>query len=233
MGTGKQHVDEAMDEGVRHDFPHEVANEVEIVDEVPSTLPTDQEASHFLNHDQPKGSSAAIEQSVTYNRSSIGPFVVFVESEDSNVANLHPVQLGKLLHKSSDSIIEILRAGPNRLKVILKTGTAANCLVHNKLLQQKHLRATIPLSLTQKQGLVYGIPLDITEDEIFWGVETPYKLLKVERMNKRFVENGEVVYKPTKLISLTFQGQTLPDKVKVYKTYYDVRPSTTPFTEST
>ncbi|KAJ8889591.1 hypothetical protein PR048_009091 [Dryococelus australis] len=43
-------------------------------------------------------------------------------------------------------------------------------------------------------------------------------------IGKRFVDEVQVVYKPTKLIYLTFQGQLLPDRILIYKHYFHMKP---------
>ncbi|KAJ8897739.1 hypothetical protein PR048_003089 [Dryococelus australis] len=52
--------------------------------------------------------------------------------------------------------------------------------------------------------------------------QTP--IIKIHLMNKEFAEEGQVIYKPTILISITFQGQLLPDRILISKHYFDMKP---------
>ncbi|KAJ8865635.1 hypothetical protein PR048_033155 [Dryococelus australis] len=97
---------------------------------------------------------------------SSGSFVVFIEGQDKNVVNLHRIQIGKLLFHMAEEIVEIFQAESNSLKILLKTAGAGNPFVSSSTLSEHKLKAYIPNSLVQKQGLEYGIPLDVSDEDI-------------------------------------------------------------------
>jgi len=65
-------------------------------------------------------------------------------------------------------------------------------------------------------GVISGIPTDMTEDEVMTYVEVPKgcgKILKVRRINRKVITEGTVEWKPTGTCVVTFDGQTLPNRV--------------------
>ncbi|KAJ8875906.1 hypothetical protein PR048_023813 [Dryococelus australis] len=123
---------------------------------------------------------------------SSGSFVVFI-GQDKNVAN--PIPIGILLFNIVEEIVEILRVGSNSLKVLLKTSAAAKALVSSSKFSEHMLKAYIPTSLVQKQGLVYGILLDVSKEDLVRGIESPFQIKSIQHMNKKFVEKGQALTK--------------------------------------
>ncbi|XP_063241205.1 uncharacterized protein LOC134541594 [Bacillus rossius redtenbacheri] len=174
--------------------------------------------------DQQRGSGYVPGGSARYPDTCSGPFIVVVESLDSNIGNLHPISLGKRLHPNR-YILQIQQAGPKRLKMYFSTATAANQFLDSDTPGKMNLRASIPMGLTRKQGIIYGVPLDVSMEEVLDGYESAtHKLLHAERLTKHIQRDGQDLRVPIKLLSLTFEGQTLPPYISIFKEIYKVTP---------
>ena len=112
-----------------------------------------------------------------YNDKHSGPFKVFIErkktEEESNnnskLPSLSPFEISKIIIPifGNDSIQVIDRAGYGKIKVIFYNVAHANkILLQKEILDSHKLKAYIPNSLTTKQIIVKGVPVDITDEEL-------------------------------------------------------------------
>ena len=162
-----------------------------------------------------------------------GPFLVILESITENVGNLHPMAIGKLLlqqHKELDNFIQsISNAGRNRIKITFKSAYHANILLNSKIIEQKQMKAFIPQYLTKRVGIIRGVDLSLTDDEIK-NLIAPlsgqdFSVLEATRMNRRVIDdNKEITYKPTGTVRISFKGQRLPTCVSLCKVICEVEP---------
>ncbi|KAJ8896854.1 hypothetical protein PR048_002200 [Dryococelus australis] len=118
-----------------------------------------------------------------------GSYVVFVESIEGNIGNLHPMSLARKLHPNKE-VLYIQRAGPNRLKITFSTWQAANSFI----------------SLLCRQGIIYGVPLDYTIKDIQEGFECPNsQVIEIIRMTKTSPTIGSNYFKVIYKMSLKVQ----------------------------
>ncbi|KAJ8873117.1 hypothetical protein PR048_026734 [Dryococelus australis] len=119
------------------------------MEDFPKLLP-----SVNTNHDTLSNVSANVDDAATsqptgankYLNISSGPFVVFIEGQDKNVANLHPIQIGELLIHVAEEIVEILQAGSNRSHSAMDRD---HCEMWTLELDIKHLMAMNNLTYRQ------------------------------------------------------------------------------------
>lgn len=167
-----------------------------------------------------------------YSETDEGPYYVFVESCNANIGRLHPMALGKLLYRESvpmkKDIIDVRNAGRNRIKVEMRSGSAANSLVDLQLFPENHMEAYIPRFMTTKQGVIKNVDVALTDEEIRQEITCDKEILNVRRYTKKINNNGseQIVQQPVCVI--TFKSQRLPDYVYLYSVRCQVEPYVPP-----
>lgn len=131
-----------------------------------NSAPSDTNKIQFVNN--PKKNDSR------YDLSDTGPFVVYVESVDKNIGNLHAMSIGKLIFRSdpsiSNAIMSIDKNGRNRIKISFRTYVSANKFLSSSFLASNNLEAYIPQFLIRRRGVVRSVDLDISEEELKFSI---------------------------------------------------------------
>ncbi|KAK9884202.1 hypothetical protein WA026_005155 [Henosepilachna vigintioctopunctata] len=171
----------------------------------------------------------------SYDLTDTGPFKIYIESKNENIGSLHPMSLGRILHKNdksiSDNVVDISKLGRNRICVEMRTALSANKTINAEFVKSMNLIAYIPQFLTKRVGVVRNVAVDITESDILEHLNSlsnnNFKVLEVKRMMRRVRnERNELTSDkvPLPIILITFKGQELPDKISIYRYKCSVEP---------
>nr|CAI5837261.1 unnamed protein product [Callosobruchus analis] len=174
---------------------------------------------------------SSVEKTLTYNSYDIkyykygdtSPFMIIVESLNMDVANMHPIKLGRKLQKADIRGIQcITRKGKNRVGIEFSSPKSANNFIDSKFLKEENLHAFIPNSLVTSRGVVRGIPEDMTPEEIIQCAKTEQKVVHARRINRRQLnEDRTVSYVKTSTVVLIFEGKKIPKHVDL--SYFRVK----------
>lgn len=92
----------------------------------------------------------------------------------------------------------------------------ANSFIANPTLKEKGLQAYIPYRNISRKGVIKSIDPDFDLEILKEDHTSPYKIIKAERLC-RTERNGEQVNRiPTTSIIITFEGDFLPDSIKLF-----------------
>lgn len=148
------------------------------------------------------------------------PFLVYAslfESDPASGTTLHPIKFGQLLQKLNIvNIVDggIKRIGRNRVSVEFKGPEDANAFIDNDSIKQKGFTLMIPTFNITRMGVVRGVPSDWSKIEDLDALKSPLgKVLKVRRLNRRVTNDGKSEWIATSSVVITFDGQSLPDRV--------------------
>lgn len=169
-----------------------------------------------------------------YNSSDKGPFVVHVsrETTDTDVGSyLHPVKFGQFLFTKGIKNLKdggIKKIGRNRLSVEFTSAAGANRFLALSLDLDKY-KSFIPSYHITKTGLARNIPTDYSNDELPNMIVQPYgfgKVVKARRLNfkKKNLVDNTTQWAPSETVVLTFDGQSLPDRVFLFNCALEVVP---------
>ncbi|KAK9873851.1 hypothetical protein WA026_002208 [Henosepilachna vigintioctopunctata] len=181
----------------------------------------------------PSSNSLRERISARYDLTDVGPFIVYVESKNRNIGNLHAMSIGKMIHRSdnsiANSILSLEKNGKNRIKISFRSYLGANKFLMSKFLIDNNLEAYIPSFLIRRQGVIRSIDLDITDEELKTHIEpltgSVFKILEVRRLTKKIVkDDGSLDFVPTTSILITFKGQSLPDRIVIFSCVREVFP---------
>lgn len=158
-----------------------------------------------------------------YNLSDKGPFVVHVQKTDSLSTSvntyLHPVNFGRFLRQNNFiNIVDgsLQRIGRNRVSLSFIDAHSANDFIASEVVKSKGYKTFIPAFGTTRLGIVKGVPVEWTEEEVLENISLPLHscpIIKVRRLNYKVVVDGTPVYKPSQSCVLSFDGQILPPRV--------------------
>jgi hypothetical protein len=160
----------------------------------------------------------------TYTDKDSGPFFVYIQKNvlpDSS-SSLNTIELGKLLHSLKiQNIVPrggIKSIGRNRVSIQFVNHTAANAFAEDARILNHGFKTFIPFHMVSRMGLVRGIPLEWTHEEIVSNIELPTdtgKIIKSRRLSRKMSspDKSTFTWVPTQTVILTFQGQVLPEKV--------------------
>lgn len=152
-----------------------------------------------------------------YENGDQGPFRVMVELIDTQNGKIkiNKLSLASALRKMpmyKTHVIEMKQVGRNKLMVYFNNYQIANRLTTDANLKEKNYRAYIPRHLVSVTGVIAGVPLDISEEEVMEEMQCEYPVMTVYRMNRHV--NGQK--EPTMRLSITFRAPKLPERVRIF-----------------
>lgn len=159
---------------------------------------------------------------INYLASDAAPYVIHIQKEQSSPdenCSIHPIGFGHFLKNHSfKNIIDgsLKRIGRNRVSISFSTYEVANSFVNNKDLSLNKYRAFIPSVNVTRMGVVRGVPISYTDEEILSNITVPMgcgNILKVRRLKKKTIVNGNAEFIGIETVVLTFDGQILPKRV--------------------
>ncbi|XP_023317041.1 uncharacterized protein LOC111694182 [Trichogramma pretiosum] len=164
---------------------------------------------------------------IFYRENIPGPYSVQVRSLIPN-AEVSQFKIGSLVYKLYPSIQEIYRRGRSRVEIIFLNREQANDLANNKSLRNYNLEAYVPGFRKSRKGIIRGIDVDFSEDEILEGVKglNTINILDVRRLISK-VKNEtdkEKKWVPTRSVVLSFEGQNLPGYIYIWGVRAKVEP---------
>lgn len=163
-----------------------------------------------------------------YRKTDSGPYFVYIEHSNKNLGRLFPIRIGHYLLANkffANNVVDIKAIGLNRIKVILKSHTAANQLVVSEIIKNNNLVAYIPRFFTQKKGVVKMVDTYFTEDYLKTAIQSDVEVIEVKRMYRKvFDDKGESKLVPRQMVVVAFLGSTLPANIQINLTNFPVEP---------
>ncbi|XP_029053727.1 uncharacterized protein LOC114881190 [Osmia bicornis bicornis] len=160
-------------------------------------------------------------QTNLYPNSHVGPAYVDVKLKGqtlkkSRVQNLNHIVKAVNLMNAGVSEIKPRSIGTAELKFPSKE--SANTFVQSMKAEKSDLEAFIPYYRTEKRGLVKEIPSNASMEEIVHKSESPAKIVNAIRLNRKTYdqENKKASWLPSETVLITFEGNTLPNHIKIY-----------------
>lgn len=166
-------------------------------------------------------------QRIAYSSKNKFPFAVFIQpsKERRDSPPLHPLAVSRALSNFFlNDIHEVRKLGKTRILVELKTAEAANKLVDTQPLAPKNLKIFIPAFKVMRVSIIRNVPQDLDINSIKDHIESPHKILDIERLNRRVKDGDNFVLQPSRTIRLKFKGQILPNYISIYRVKHDVFP---------
>ena len=157
-----------------------------------------------------------------YTETDNSPYIIHVQriqSSPNDGTTIHPVTFGKFLKNNCiQNIINgsLKRIGRNRITLSFSSYSDANLFLGHKSLESNKLKAFIPTFNVTRMGLVRGVPVEWSPEDIIENINVPIgcgKILKVRRINYKVNVDGATVWKPSQSVVVTFDGQILPKRI--------------------
>ena len=155
-----------------------------------------------------------------------GPYGVWVKKAKFDSDGLSAYKVGSILFEKYD-VVDIKRKGRYRVEVLFKHREEANRFLADGTMRKDHdLVAFFPGHRKMRRGIVKGIPVDFTEDDIVRGYEGNFEIEAVKRMKKKVknAETNEKEWVDCQTVLITFAGQDLPSEIVIYKVKSKVEP---------
>ncbi|KAJ8682382.1 hypothetical protein QAD02_018174 [Eretmocerus hayati] len=163
-----------------------------------------------------------------YSEENSGPFVVFIEPIDLSLVKgkLNPTTVGRIIGKKiGEDRYSCQSSGKQKITVTAGDPEAANTILRDPTLTLHNLRASAPVHRLNRQGIIREVPLDIPDNAILLSLQSPSQVLKVKRLMRNKTEaSNEKTLVPTQSIQITFDGQHLPPRVRLYGVSHRVEP---------
>lgn len=164
-------------------------------------------------------------QEYEYNKNDVAPYRVIVQLLDDKDGAVHINKLtfGQLMTKTEtyrQSITNIRTLGKYKLIVFLGDLQAANQLKKDPVLKEHNYKAYIPRSFVSVSGVVAGVPVDMTMEEIRESISCSCPILNINRLHR--FEGGRKI--PTSRIGIIFRASQLPREVRMFCCINTVRP---------
>ena len=166
-----------------------------------------------------------LQQSNKYNQQNI--YVYIEKTNSQNLGRLHPMIVGHILHNKlnlKNNITSIEKSGINRVRVGIKTLEQANKLISNPALANENLKAFIPNNLLYRKGIIKDVDTSFDEEYLKSNIESLCTVTSVNRFKRKVVDKEEVKFVPGHVVCLTFEGNVLPNYVKINSVIFSVEP---------
>jgi hypothetical protein len=175
----------------------------------------------------PQNSSIPESPPAYYKPNAIGPFTVIVQNEDKSKP-IHPLVFGKRLHMEKINGVEsgsIKAEGKYKISICFKTADLANKFTNCDFVVKNHFHAYIPSYRVSIQGVIRGVPLDVSMEEICEFSEVPEdfgKIIKARRLNRKISSSEGTTWNPSLTVVITIQGQILPERIYLFHNAFRV-----------
>lgn len=152
-------------------------------------------------------------KNLRYNEEDDGPFRIVMEVKEKEERGINKITVARMLKTKNfiDKIIDIRKAGRKKVTIYLKDRESANELLNSSQLFEPKYVLYLPIFFIVIKGVISGIPVDMTEDEINEELISDYDVLDLYRMS-RYV-NGKRV--EADKICVSFRAKALPNFVKI------------------
>ena len=156
---------------------------------------------------------------ILYSNKDHGPFDIYVESTQHNINHLHPIAMGKLFYDQNIQGIEKLtKLGRNRIKLTFDSQENANRFLNHNILNTKPIQAYIPFHKVFIKGIMRGIDTQFQLSDLIPDIETPFgEVIELQRMTRKYYNDGVLEYRPTQTVVVTFRAHQLPQYIRLYK----------------
>ncbi|XP_059225094.1 uncharacterized protein LOC131997717 [Stomoxys calcitrans] len=151
-----------------------------------------------------------------YDADHKGPYVVYVDkiNEGDNRSPMNTISLSRLMDKMNIvGLIEVNKIGFGRAKLVCRNAFSANRLVSDERLPKAGYQPRILPHFVSKIGIIFGVPTDISEEELCRKITSEKTILKINRVMR--TEKGEKF--PTMRIKILFKGVEIPKSVNFYQ----------------
>ena len=113
-------------------------------------------------------------QDNSYTGLESGPYLVCLSSKDKNLTHLHPMKIGKILYESGQfpNITRIKPQSRKQLALYFANHIEANAFVSSDICTKHNLQAFIPFSTTHCVGIIRGVSIDLSTEEILSNIQT-------------------------------------------------------------
>ena len=111
----------------------------------------------------------------------------------------------------------------NTWKITFETMAQANAVIRNKAVKDSGFIAIIPRFKLQRKGVIKGIPVDITNEELLESLraENPEVAInRIFRLKRRDYNSKQWINSQS--VCVEFKGQTLPRDVKLWRAVLEV-----------
>lgn len=155
------------------------------------------------------------EAPMSYSEDDKGPFIVHVSREILDTAagtTIRAIKFGQFLHTHKiKSVVKdgVKNVGRNKISVEFTSAQAANDFLGNPVLVLCKYKTAVPTYNITRIGLVKGVPVDWSMQELVQSLELPSgcgQVIKARRLNRKTINEGTVTWVPTQSVVLTFRG---------------------------
>ncbi|KAL1463825.1 hypothetical protein WDU94_015534 [Cyamophila willieti] len=150
-----------------------------------------------------------------------------VGSNASNGNFIRALHLSRVISEvsnKSEDVTEVRRLNRNKFLVVCRTAKCANTIIQSKKVQEE-FNAFIPTVYMQRSAVIRDIDLDVDEKMFMENVDSRnFKIMRVQRLNRRSVVDGKVSYVPSRTMKIDFSGQDLPSFIYLWYTKIKCEP---------
>ncbi|XP_069704732.1 uncharacterized protein [Periplaneta americana] len=155
-----------------------------------------------------------------------GPYLVILRAQEGLISNIHPLKLGKILFDYNIPNIHVVKpAGKAKFEIHFKTYLDANRFLSSDFDNKYNCNTFIPTYHIHVKGILKNVAVEVTEEEIRQHsmCSENYSIKSVIRFNKKCQnESGEIEWRPSTTVMVTFRAQRLPKEIKLFYMVYSV-----------
>lgn len=186
----------------------------------------------------PGRKAAHADEKTGYSIKAKGPFAVWVKPTTPSDNPLNIYSIGKIVCGNYKTVLEVKKDGRYKGIIIFQCRDEANFSLTDKKFTQRGLTTFIPDFKKTRKGVIKGIPIELSEDELKDALICEVDISKVTRLNRRnpaFAANGDEAsasasgpdnnrWIPTTSILVSFDGDSLPREISLYHVKTKVSP---------
>ena len=161
---------------------------------------------------------------IIYNDTDIDLYIIHIIPMDNDVKRLFPMTIGRMIHDLKiEGIRKIKQESRRCILVEFAKASQANSIIDDARIKAKNLKVIIPSKALFLFGLIRGVDVDLSSEQIIDFVSSPFPIVHARRLNRRVVDDkGQVNYVPTKSVDLKFRFSKLPAHVYMFSISLEV-----------
>lgn len=165
-------------------------------------------------------SELTIFENMRYKTKDTGPYRIMLEILGDNYINKLAVAKIIKKHELGDKPSDIKKTGRKKVTIYMETMESANNMLNSKHVFEPKYVAYLPSFFVAVKGVITGIPVDMTIDEIKEEIVTNLDIIDIYRMN-RYRDGIKV---PSDRVCISFRSSLLPQYIKLYYVRSQVEP---------
>ncbi|XP_031776895.1 uncharacterized protein LOC116415798 [Nasonia vitripennis] len=152
-----------------------------------------------------------------YSENCKGPYQVWIKNLSPSNKFFNIYKVGKIVVKYYKTVQEVKKDGRFRGIIVFNDREEANKALEDTIFKDNDMTTFVPGFKKMRKGVLRGIPIDLSTDDLKTEIMSSLEVINVSRMNRKNPNstNDDDKWIPTTSVMVTFKGDFLSKEVSI------------------